>query len=68
MHRIGQISKTFNRNTVNEKKALIDLSLSIQDGDFVTVIGGTGTGKSTMLNTVAGVLPVDSGQTAIDQS
>ncbi len=67
MLRIDQISKTFNRNTVNEKKALIDLSLSIRDGDFVTVIGGNGSGKSTMLNTVAGVLPVDSGQIFIDQ-
>ena len=67
MLKIDRISKTFNRNTVNEKKALIDLSLSIQDGDFVTVIGGNGSGKSTMLNTVAGVLPVDSGQIAIDQ-
>ena len=68
MLKIDHVSKTFNRNTVNEKKALIDLSLSIQEGDFVTVIGGNGSGKSTMLNAVAGVLTVDSGQIFIDQT
>ena len=59
---IIQVSKTFNRNTVNENRALTSLSLSLNDGDFVTVIGGNGSGKSTMLNAVAGVLSVDSGQ------
>ena len=66
MLKIDRISKTFNRDTVNEKKALISLSLSLNDGDFVSVIGGNGSGKSTMLNTVAGVLPVDSGQIWLD--
>ena len=56
------ISKTFNPGTINEKKALSDLSLHLDDGEFVTVIGGNGAGKSTMLNAVAGVWPVDSGQ------
>ena len=56
------ISKTFNPGTINEKKALSDLSLHLDDGEFVTVIGGNGAGKSTLLNAVAGVWPVDSGQ------
>lgn len=49
------IHKTFNIGTVNEKKALVDLNLKINDGDFITVIGGNGAGKSTMLNIIAGV-------------
>lgn len=61
MLKIVEISKTFNRNTINEKKALLPLSLSLDDGDFVTVIGGNGSGKSTLLNMVAGVYPVDEG-------
>ncbi len=65
---IIQVSKTFNRNTVNENRALTSLSLSLNDGDFVTVIGGNGSGKSTMLNAVAGVLSVDSGQIFIDEN
>lgn len=67
MLRIENISKTFNRNTVNEKKALTNLTLTIEDGDFVTVIGGNGSGKSTMLNVVAGVLPVDTGKIYVDK-
>ena len=57
-----RVSKTFNPGTINEKKALVDLDLHIDDGDFVTVIGGNGAGKSTLLNAVAGVWPVDSGR------
>jgi len=56
------INKTFNAGTVNEKVAIKDLSLTLKDGDFVTVIGGNGAGKSTMLNLIAGVMPVDSGK------
>ncbi len=67
MLRIENVNKTFNRNTVNEKKALIDLNLMLKDGDFVTVIGGNGSGKSTMLNIVAGVQPVDSGKIFLDE-
>ena len=67
MLRIEKVNKTFNRNTVNEKKALIDLNLLLEDGDFVTVIGGNGSGKSTMLNLVAGVQPVDSGKIYLDE-
>ncbi len=63
---IREISKTFNPGTVNEKTALDGLSLQLQEGDFVTVIGGNGAGKSTMLNAVAGVWPVDAGSIVID--
>lgn len=62
MLRIENISKTFNPGTINEKRALDGLSLHLAPGDFVTVIGGNGAGKSTMLNAVAGVWPVDSGR------
>ena len=63
---IQNISKTFNPGTVNEKTALNNLSLHLNEGDFVTVIGGNGAGKSTMLNAVAGVWPVDTGKIMID--
>ncbi|MCD8196835.1 MAG: ABC transporter ATP-binding protein [Lachnospiraceae bacterium] len=66
MLELKNISKTFNPGTVNEKQALIDVSLTIEDGEFVTVIGGNGAGKSTMLNAIAGVWPVDEGQILID--
>lgn len=66
MLEIKNISKTFNAGTVNEKKALKDVSLTLEDGDFVTVIGGNGAGKSTMLNAIAGVWPVDQGNIFID--
>ena len=56
------ISKTFNPGTINEKKALSGLSLHLDPGDFCTVIGGNGAGKSTMLNAIAGVWPVDDGR------
>ena len=66
MLEIKNVSKTFNPGTINEKKALLDLSLTLKDGDFVTVIGGNGAGKSTLLNAVAGVWPVDSGSILLD--
>ncbi len=66
MLEIRNVSKVFNPGTINEKKALTDLYLTLNPGDFVTVIGGNGAGKSTMLNMVAGVYPVDSGQILID--
>ena len=66
MLKIENISKTFYSGTINEKKALRGLSLELQDGDFVTVIGGNGAGKSTMLNIVAGAYPVDDGEIIID--
>jgi len=66
MLEIRDIYKTFNPGTINEKKALNGLSLKLEDGDFVTVIGGNGAGKSTMLNAVSGVWPVDAGSIIID--
>lgn len=60
------VRKTFNKGTINEKKALNGIDLTLNDGDFVTVIGGNGAGKSTMLNMIAGVYPVDSGKIEID--
>ncbi|MDO5112641.1 MAG: ABC transporter ATP-binding protein [Clostridia bacterium] len=66
MLELNHISKTFNAGTVNEKTALNDLSLTLKDGEFVTVIGGNGAGKSTMLNAVAGVWPLDAGSVRID--
>ena len=66
MLELKNICKTFNAGTVNEKMALDGLSLTLADGDFVTVIGGNGAGKSTMLNMIAGVYPVDSGSITID--
>lgn len=63
---IKNVEKTFNPGTINEKKALDGINLHLDEGDFVTVIGGNGAGKSTMLNMVAGVYPVDCGNIIID--
>ena len=60
------VEKTFNPGTVNEKRALNGINLHLDNGDFVTVIGGNGAGKSTMLNMIAGVYPVDCGNIIID--
>jgi len=62
MLKIENVRKVFNPGTVNEKIALNGLNLELKEGDFVTVIGGNGAGKSTMLNSVAGVYPVDGGK------
>lgn len=66
MLEIKSVYKTFNPGTVNEKRALNGIDLTLNEGDFVTVIGGNGAGKSTMLNMIAGVYPVDSGKIMID--
>lgn len=66
MLKIQKVSKTFNLGTVNEKKALNSISLELLEGDFVTIIGGNGAGKSTMLNMVAGVYPIDCGYIYLD--
>ena len=66
MLKINNIVKVFNAGTVNEKTALNGLSLHLEEGDFCTVIGGNGAGKSTMLNAVAGVFQVDQGSIVID--
>ena len=63
---IKNVKKTFNRGTINEKKALNGINLHLNEGDFVTVIGGNGAGKSTTLNMIAGVYPIDSGKIEID--
>ena len=63
---ILNVEKTFNPGTINEKKALNGINLHLDDGDFVTVIGGNGAGKSTMLNMIAGVYPVDCGNIIVD--
>ena len=66
MLEIKNVYKTFNAGTINEKKALKNLNLTLQTGEFCTVIGGNGAGKATMLNAVSGVWPVDSGAILID--
>ena len=63
---IQKISKTFNPGTVNAKKAVSDLSLHLDEGDFVTIIGSNGAGKSTMFNAIAGVFYVDEGSISLD--
>lgn len=63
---IKHLSKTFFPGTVNEKKALTDVNLHMEPGDFITIIGGNGAGKSTLLNSIAGVFPIDAGQILID--
>lgn len=63
---IQNVEKTFNPGTINEKKALNGINLHLDEGDFVTVIGGNGAGKSTMLNMIAGVYPVDCGNIIVD--
>ena len=63
---ILHISKTFNPGTVNEKKALTDLSLHLNPGDFVTIIGSNGAGKSTLFNAISGSFLVDSGSIVVD--
>lgn len=66
MLQVNHIHKVFNAGTINEKHALKDVSLTLEDGDFVTVIGGNGAGKSTLLNAIAGTFPVDAGEILID--
>lgn len=66
MLEIKNIKKVFNKGTVNEKTALSGVSLTLNDGDFVTVIGGNGAGKSTILNAIAGVWPIDEGSIVLD--
>lgn len=66
MLNITNVRKTFNKDTINEKKALDGINLHLHEGDFCTIIGGNGAGKSTILNMVAGVYPIDSGKIEID--
>ena len=66
MLNINHIAKTFNPGTITEKRALTDVNLKLNEGDFVTIIGGNGAGKSTTLNAVAGVFTVDKGTIEVD--
>ena len=66
MLKISHVKKTFNPGTVTEKRALMGVDLTLNDGDFVTVIGGNGAGKSTLLNMIAGVYPLDCGVIELD--
>ena len=66
MLKLENISLTFNAGTVNEKKALTNLSLHLQQGDFVTILGSNGAGKSTLFNTIAGTYTPDSGKVYLD--
>lgn len=66
MLKLEKINKTFNIGTVNEKKVLHDLDLELEEGDFVTIIGGNGAGKSTLLNMISGLFPLDSGRIILD--
>lgn len=68
MLKIESISKTFEKGTINEKKALQNVSLTLNDGDFVTVIGSNGAGKSTLLNAIAGAIMIDEGKIFIDDN
>ena len=66
MLELKNIHKVFNPGTINEKRAIQNLSFTLNDGDFVTVIGGNGAGKSTMLNLIAGVYTADAGSIVLD--
>lgn len=66
MLQLNSIEKTFNPGTINEKKALNGVSLHLNPGDFVTIIGGNGAGKSTLMNAITGVWPVDNGSIILD--
>lgn len=67
MLKLENVSKTFNAGTVNEKKVLDDINLELNEGDFVTIIGGNGAGKSTLLNLISGLHPLDCGTIILDQ-
>ena len=66
MLELKNVSKTFNPGTVNEKKALDKLSLNLNEGDFVTIIGANGAGKSTLFNAICGTFYTDEGQIILD--
>ena len=66
MLKLFNVSKTFNRGTITEKVALKNINLEIDDGDFITVIGGNGAGKSTLLNLIAGIHFTDTGSLFLD--
>lgn len=66
MLKLNHINKTFSPGTMNERKAIIDLNLTLDKGDFVTIIGGNGAGKSTLFNSISGSFLIDSGNVILD--
>ncbi len=68
MLKVENISKVFNKDTVNEKKALTNLNLHLNEGDFLTIIGSNGAGKSTLLNCIAGTYQIDDGSIVLDDN
>ena len=66
MLKVENISKVFNKDTVNEKKAITGLNLHLNEGDFLTIIGSNGAGKSTLLNCIAGTYQIDDGSIVLD--
>ena len=66
MLKIEKLSKTFGRGTINEKRALADLNITVNDGDFITIIGSNGAGKSTLMNCISGVYGIDTGRIVLD--
>lgn len=66
MLKVRQLSKVFNRNTINENRVFDDLSLDVKSGDFISIIGSNGAGKSTLLNMISGTLKADSGSILLD--
>lgn len=66
MLKVENISKVFNKDTVNEKKAITSLNLHLNEGDFLTIIGSNGAGKSTLLNCIAGTYQIDDGNIVLD--
>ena len=66
MLKVEKLTKTFNPGTINEKKALTGLSLMLETGDFVTIVGSNGAGKSTLFNAIAGSFYPDAGRVELD--
>ena len=66
MLKLSGVSKTFNPGTVNEKKALTDVDLRLERGDFITIVGSNGAGKSTLFNAISGVFFADAGSIVLD--
>ncbi|MBQ7582231.1 MAG: ATP-binding cassette domain-containing protein, partial [Lachnospiraceae bacterium] len=66
MLKLTHVYKTFNPGTINERAALTDVSLQVEDGDFITIIGSNGAGKSTLFNAISGVFYTDAGRIELD--
>ena len=66
MLKLENISKTFGKGSINEKLAIDDLTLSVEKGEFITIIGSNGAGKSTLMNSISGVYGIDGGRIILD--